>query len=149
MGEAKNRKHEIEALKAKGKKVADLSTLFKSLRKVNGFTIGNPYDIMAKVSRNANTIKYDKPYGWQFDVGVSDCANRLNLVATSPLGDMFKRVVENFAKQFNAKYEFFVYECEDDRRYVRLEVFTSHEVITDMLQPYGHIFTNVVKKLAA
>ena len=45
MGEAKNRKNEIEALKAMGRRVANLTTPSTTHRNVNGFIVGNPYDI--------------------------------------------------------------------------------------------------------
>ena len=149
MGEAKNRKNEIEALKAMGRRVANLTTPSTTHRNVNGFIVGNPYDIMAENFRNADTIIYDKPYGWHWDVGIKFVPNRLE-VAANTIGNVFKTVVEGFVRNCtNAKYELYIYVCKDDNRYVRFEVLTSHEYITDGLDAIGPRLSQLVMGRAA
>lgn len=138
----------FKSINGKGKKVANLTTPTIN-HKVNGFILGNPYEIMAKRSRTANTIIMDKPYGWQWDVGIKFIPNRLEYAANT-IGDVFKTMVEGFARNYtNAKYELYIYVCEDDNRYVRFEVLTSHEAITNDLDAIGPHISRLVMARAA
>ena len=98
------------------------------MNKVNGFIVGNPYDIMAKKIADSDVIWMPMTFGAHWDVPVKFINNRLEVAANS-MGDIFKEAVEHFASRFDAKYDLYIYVCEDDGRYVRFEVFSSNEAM--------------------
>ncbi len=123
-----------------------------NIKRVNGFLMTNRGEAMTKDLNESDSVIEDKPYGWHYDVMGQTIDGRHitdEWLANSSIGTMFKVVVEYLAKKYNAKYELYAYKCKDDSRYMRLEVYTSDEILTDILEHVIYMFNEKVRGMAA
>jgi len=123
-----------------------------NVKRVNGYLMTNRGEALMIAFNETNNVIEDMPYGWHYDVAAHTIDGRSitdEWLANSSIGTMFKVVVEYLAKKYNAKYELYAYKCKDDSRYMRLEVYTSHEILTDILDHVIYMFNEKVRGMAA
>ncbi len=117
------------------------------VKMMNGYRLANPISLMRAEKKNG-VIHCDTPYGFHFDLPINGLMNGLNTMTAG----LFKKLGEDFTNRLakkvgaNVKTKYFAYV---DGCYVRFELYTSHESITDAMEanlPLLNLEFNIVKK---